>query len=254
MTTTYRERLTKLRNELKRQDLHGFIVPRADEHLGEYVPASAERLAWLTGFTGSAGLAVVLADKAAVFTDGRYVLQLANQTDGAAWERLHITEQPPEGWIAANVPHGARIGFDPWLVSEEGLARYTKAGIAMTPVATNPIDAVWPNRPSAPLGLATPHPLRFAGRAAEEKRQDIAAVLREAKQDTAVLSDPASVAWLFNIRGADVPFTPFALGFALVHTDGAAELFMDPAKLPEATRSWLGNGVSVAARDALPAA
>jgi Xaa-Pro aminopeptidase len=246
--------LTALRNELARRDLHGFVVPRADEHLGEYVPAAAERLAWLTGFTGSAGLAIVLAGKAAVFTDGRYVLQLASQTDGAAWERLHITEQPPETWLQANAPAGARIGFDPWLISEDGLARYTKAGIAMTPVESNPIDAVWTNRPPMPLAPAMPHPLHVAGRSAEEKRQDIAAVLREAKQDSAVLSDPASVAWLFNIRGGDVPFTPFALGFALAHADGRAELFMDPAKLPEATRTWLGNAVSVAGRDALPTA
>jgi Xaa-Pro aminopeptidase len=245
--------LAALRNELARRDLHGFIVPRADEHLGEYVPAAAERLAWLTGFTGSAGLAVVLADKAAVFTDGRYVLQLASQTDAAVWERLHITEQPPESWLAANAPAGARIGFDPWLISEEGLARYTKAGIAMTPVESNPIDAVWRDRPPAPRAHAVPHPLSLAGRSAADKRQDIAAVLREAKQDTAVLSDPASVAWLFNIRGGDVPFTPFALGFALAHADGGAELFMDPAKLPEATRTFLGNAVSIAARDALPA-
>jgi Xaa-Pro aminopeptidase len=245
--------LSALRSALSRRDLHGFIVPRADEHLGEYVPASGERLAWLTGFTGSAGLAVVLADKAAVFTDGRYVLQLANQTDPTLWERLHI-EQLPEAWIAANAPADARIGFDPWLMSEEGLARYTKAGLAMTPVETNPIDAVWKDRPSAPKGQAVPHPLNLAGHSSEEKRQDIAAVLREAKQDTAVLSDPASVAWLFNIRGNDVPFTPFALGFALAHADGGAELFMDPAKLPEATRAWLGNAVSVSSRDALPAA
>src|SRR5579862_2170873 len=119
------ERLGALRRELAERGLDGFIVPRADEHLGEYVPASAERLAWLTGFTGSAGLAVVLADKAAVFTDGRYVLQVASQTDGALWERLHITEQPPESWLRANVPEGARIGFDPWLISDDGLARYT---------------------------------------------------------------------------------------------------------------------------------
>jgi Xaa-Pro aminopeptidase len=246
--------LASLRNELARRDLHGFIVPRADEHLGEYVPASAERLAWLTGFTGSAGLAVVLADKAAVFTDGRYVLQLASQTDSAAWERLHITEQPPEAWLLANAPAGARIGFDPWLISEDGLARYTRTGIAMTPVETNPIDAVWTDRPPAPQAQATPHPVSLAGRSGEEKRQDIAAVLRDAKQDTAVLSDPASVAWLFNIRGGDVPFTPFALGFALAHADGGAELFMDLAKLPEATRTFLGNEVSIAPRDALPAA
>jgi Xaa-Pro aminopeptidase len=246
--------LAALRKELARRDLHGFIVPRADEHLGEYVPASAERLAWLTGFTGSAGLAVVLAGKAAVFTDGRYVLQLASQTDAASWERLHITEQPPETWLMANAPPGARIGFDPWLISEEGLARYTKAGLAMTPVETNPIDAVWKQRPPAPRAPATPQTFMYAGRSADEKRQDIASALREAKQDSAVLSDPASVAWLFNIRGGDVPFTPFALGFALAHANGEAELFMDPAKLPEATRTWLGNSVSVAGRDGLPAA
>jgi Xaa-Pro aminopeptidase len=246
--------LVALRNELSRLGLRGFIVPRADEHLGEYVPAAAERLAWLTGFTGSAGLAVVLADKAAVFTDGRYVLQLASQTDASQWERLHITEQPPEQWLAANVPAGAAIGFDPWLISEEGLARYTKAGLNMTKVDSNPIDAVWRDRPPAPQAPAMPHPMNVAGRSGEDKRQDIAAMLREAKQDAAVLSDPASVAWLFNIRGGDVPFTPFALGFALVHADGGAELFMDPGKLPEATRTFLGNAVSVSARDGLPAA
>src|SRR6478609_2519829 len=121
--------LEALRKELTRRGLAGFLVPRADEHLGEYVPASAERLAWLTGFTGSAGLAVVLADKAAVFTDGRYVLQLAEQTDARLWERRHITEQPPPGWLTANTPAGAKIGYDPLLISEEALARYTEAGL-----------------------------------------------------------------------------------------------------------------------------
>ena len=248
------ERLTALRNELASRSVQGFIIPRADEHLGEYVPASAERLAWLTGFTGSAGLAVVLTGKAAAFTDGRYVLQLADQTDGELWERLHITEQPPEAWIAANTSPGAAIGYDPWLISEEGLARYTKAGLTMVPVETNPIDAAWTDQPPAPRAAAVPHLLSIAGQSAADKQMDIAGLLRDAKQDAAVLTDPASVAWLFNIRGGDVPFTPFALGFALIHADGGAELFMDPAKLPPATRSWLGNDVSVSGRDALPAA
>jgi Xaa-Pro aminopeptidase len=244
-------RLAALRAELRDQGLGGFIVPRADEHLGEYVPASAERLAWLTGFTGSAGLAAVLADKAAVFTDGRYVLQLATQTDPALWEQLHITEDPPPAWLAANAPEGAKIGYDPFLISEEGLGRYTDAGLAMQPVTRNPIDAVWTSRPAPPLAPARPHPLEHAGRSATEKREQVAALLREAKQDAAVLSDPASIAWLLNIRGDDVPFTPFALGFALTHADGGTELFMDPAKLPDATREWLGNTVSVAGREAL---
>ena len=251
MTATSRDRLTKLRGELTRQGLDGFIVPRADEHLGEYVPAGAERLAWLTGFTGSAGIAVVLADKAAAFTDGRYVLQLAAQTDPDVWERRHVTEEPPSKWLAANAPAGAKIGYDPWLFAEEGLARYTEAGLIMKPVAQNPIDAVWTDRPPPPLAPAEPHQLAYAGRSAEEKRDQIAALLRDAKQDAAVISDPASIAWLLNIRGGDVPFTPFALGFAIIHADAGTELFMNPAKLPEATRGWLGNTVSVAAREAL---
>jgi Xaa-Pro aminopeptidase len=243
--------LPALRRELQRQGLDGFIVPRADEHLGEYVPASAERLAWLTGFTGSAGMAAVLADKAAVFTDGRYVLQLAAQTDPALWERRHITEDPPPAWLAANASQSAKIGYDPLLISEEGLARFIEAGLTMQPVTCNPIDAVWTDRPAPPLAPALPHSLAYAGRSATEKREQIAALLREAKQDAATISDPASIAWLLNIRGGDVPFTPFALGFALTHADGGTELFMDPAKLPDATREWLGNTVSVAGREAL---
>src|SRR5579875_1864945 len=137
-----RSRLAALRAELAAQNLDGFIVPRADEHLGEYVPAAAERLAWLTGFTGSAGLAIVLRDRAAVFTDGRYTLQLAEQTDPDLWERRHITEEPPHSWLAA-AASGARIGYDPWLISEEALGRY--AGVTLVPVARNPVDAIWPD-------------------------------------------------------------------------------------------------------------
>jgi Xaa-Pro aminopeptidase len=243
--------LPALRQELARQGLDGFIVPRADEHLGEYVPASAERLMWLTGFTGSAGLAVVLASTAAVFTDGRYVLQLAEQTDPDLWQRLHVTENPPPIWLAQHAQKTGRIGYDPMLISEEGLAHYTDAGLTMVAVDRNPVDAVWAARPAAPCAPAHPHPLRYAGRSSEEKRADVAKLLRDAKQDAAVLTDPASIAWLLNIRGGDVPFTPFALAFALVHADGATELFIDPGKLPAETRAWFGNGVSVADRDAL---
>lgn len=247
-------RLASLRAELARQGLHGFIVPRADEHLGEYVPPSAERLAWLTGFTGSAGLAAVLPDRAAVFTDGRYVLQLAEQTDPALWERKHITEAPPPGWLAAHAAPGGKIGYDPMLISEEGLGHYTAAGLTMQPVSRNPVDAVWTDRPPPPAVPAVMHELAYAGCGADEKQQAIAEALRKANQHAAVLSDPASVAWLLNIRGGDVPFTPFALGFALVHADSGVELFMDPAKLPEPTRAWLGNSVAVADPSALGSA
>lgn len=247
-------RLSALRAELPRQDVTGVIVPRADEHLGEYVPASAERLAWLTGFTGSAGAAAVLADAAAVFTDGRYVLQLAQQTDPAVWERCHVTEQPPHEWLAAHAPAGARIGYDPMLISEEALGRFTAAGLNMAPLAANPVDAVWRDRPAPPRAPAVPHPLRFAGRESAAKRAEIAEALRAARQDAAVITDPASVAWLLNIRGGDVPFTPFALGFAIVHADARTELFMDPAKLGAEVRAWLGNAVSVAEPAALASA
>jgi Xaa-Pro aminopeptidase len=244
-------RLAALRAELTQQGLGGFIVPRVDEHLGEYVPDSAERLAWITGFTGSAGLAAVLPDRAAAFTDGRYVLQLEQQTDAGLWERHHITEDPPPAWLAAHAAAGARIGYDPMLLSEEALGRYTDAGLMMVAVSRNPVDAVWTDRPAPPRAPALPHPLRYAGRDAREKREEIAALLRAAGQDAAILTDPASIAWLLNIRGGDVAFTPFALGFAILHADARAELFMDPAKLGDETRAWLGNAVAVAPPDAM---
>jgi Xaa-Pro aminopeptidase len=246
-------RLADLRAELARRELDGFIIPRADEHLGEYVPPGAERLGWLTGFTGSAGLAVVLAHRAALFVDGRYVLQAAAQTDAAVWEQRHITEQPPAAWIAEAAP-GGRIGYDPLLIAEESLQRFLDAGITMVATPTNPLDAVWTDRPAPPLDPARPHPISFAGRTSAQKRDEIAAILRAARQDAAVLTDPASIAWLLNIRGDDVPFTPFALGFALVRADASVALFMDPRKLPEETRTWLGNGVAVQSRAELPAA
>jgi len=243
-----------MRRAMVAQHLDGLIVPRADEHLGEYVPPGAERLAWLTGFTGSAGIAVVLADQAAVFTDGRYTLQLATQTDAALFEAGHIIEQPPPAWIKAHAVPGARIGYDPWLISQDGLDRYRDAGLDMVQAVPNPVDVVWTDRPPAPAGPAVPHPLAYAGRASSDKRADVAATLRADKQDVAVITDPASLAWLLNLRGSDVAYTPFALGFVLLRSDGSATLFMEPAKLSPGTLDWLGPDVTVAARSALPAA
>jgi Xaa-Pro aminopeptidase len=226
--------------------LDGFIVPRADEHLGEYVPESAERLAFISGFTGSAGLAIVLADRAAVFSDGRYTLQLEQQTDGEVWERLHIIETKPEDWLAQHAA-GLRIGYDPWLVSAEELARYAKS--ELVPVTGNLVDEVWAGRPAAPMAPAVPQAEVFTGEGSAAKRARLGAALAAAGQDAAVLSDPASLAWLFNIRGADVEFTPIALGYALLMADGTASLFMAEAKLPAETRAHLGNEVTVAGRD-----
>ncbi|HVE21174.1 MAG TPA: aminopeptidase P family protein [Acidocella sp.] len=251
MTLEHNHRLAALRASLTRHGLDGFLIPRADEHLGEYVPASAERLAYITGFTGSAGLAIVLADHAAVWSDGRYTLQLEEQTDGALWERLHLIEQKPEEWLKTQAA-GRRIGYDPMLISADGLARF--AGAEMVPVESNPLDEIWADRPAPPMGPAVPHPDSYAGEPSAAKRARLAAVLREAKEDAAILSDPASLAWLFNIRGTDVEFTPIALGYALLFADGTASLFMAGEKLPAETRTFLGAGVELAERGALPAA
>ena len=234
-------RLQLLRSRIVALGLDGFIVPRADEYLGEYVPPRAERLAWLTGFTGSAGLAVALVDEAALFTDGRYILQAGAQLDPAAFKVVHITEEPPPGWIAARAK---RIGYDPWLFSADGVARFSEAGLEMVPLADNPIDALWQDQPDAPYAPATPHPEEIAGRSASDKRRDAASILLKDRHDACVLTDPASVNWLLNIRGGDIPFTPIALGYAVLHADAQVDLYMDPRKLDAAALTWLGREVT----------
>ena len=247
------DRLAALRAELARAGVDGFLIPRADEYLGEYVPASGERLAWLTGFTGSAGLAVVLMDRAALFTDGRYTTQAAQQSDTSLWEQRHITEQPAADWLAEHAA-GRRIGYDPWLHAEAALTRLERPGLTFLPLAANPLDAAWADRPAPPMAEARPHPLRYAGVAAAEKRANAAEALRAAGEDAAVLADPHSLAWLLNIRGGDLDHTPLALGFALLRADASAEVYMDPAKVPAETRTHLGNDVVVRPRAELPAA
>jgi Xaa-Pro aminopeptidase len=248
MTADHNRRLTQLRKVLAREGLDGFIVPRADEHLGEYVPPNAERLAWLTGFTGSAGLAVVLQDKAAVFSDGRYTLQLERETDGTLWERRHIIEDKPEDWLRAEAA-GQKIGYDPWLISPEALKRFT--GVELLPVQRNPVDEIWSDRPAPPSAPAVPHGEAFSGEPAAAKRARLAAALREAGQDAAILTDPASLAWLFNIRGADLEFCPFALGYALLHANSTAEIFMAAEKVTPELREHLGGEVRISPRVAL---
>jgi Xaa-Pro aminopeptidase len=251
-------RLAALRAELKRRDLSGFVVPRADEHQGEYVPRRSQRLAWLTGFSGSAGLAIVLADRAAIFIDGRYTLAVRGQVDTAAFVPHQIPEQSPETWIADNLPKGGKLGFDPWLQTVDGHERFARAcqraGGEFVPVDSNPVDAVWPDRPPAPLAPVLPHPDEFAGESSEAKRARIAGVVKAKGADVALITAPDSIAWLLNVRGGDVPRTPFALGFALLHDDGHVDLFMDRRKLPDRTLAWLGNAVTLAPPDELGAA
>ncbi len=246
-------RLQALRAELSSQNLDGLLIPRADEHLGEYVAPAFERLAWLTGFTGSAGLAIVLAGVAAIFSDGRYQEQLAVQVDGALWERRHLLEDPPARWLTTHAKAGASIGYDPMLFSEEALAPFAQAGFPLRPLPTNPIDRLWTDRPAPPAAPLLAQPLTFAGLASAEKRASLAAELRAAGQAAAVLADPASIAWLLNVRGGDVPYTPVALGFALLHADASADLVMAADKLSPAIRAWLGDDVRYHERAALPA-
>ncbi|MFC7474344.1 aminopeptidase P family protein [Dankookia sp. GCM10030260] len=250
---TAADRLAALRAALRQAGVDGFLVPRADEHLGEYVPPSGERLSWLCGFTGSAGMAVVLDDNAALFTDGRYTTQAQQQLDPTLWELRHIIEQPAVDWLKQHA-RGRRIGYDPWLHPDAALKRLEPAGVTLVPLPTNPLDAVWADRPAPPMAAAIPHPLQYAGTTAAEKRAAAAQALREAGEDAAILADSHSLAWLFNIRGGDLPHTPLVLGFGLLRADASAELFLDPGKVPAETRAHLGNQVTVRPREALAAA
>jgi Xaa-Pro aminopeptidase len=252
------ERLAALRAELKRRGLDGFVVPRADEHQGEYVARHSQRLAWLTGFTGSAGLAIVLADKAAIFIDGRYTLAVRAQVDMRAFVPHQVPEQSPDSWIAENLAKGGKLGFDPWLQTVDGHERFAracaKAGGSFVPVESNPVDAVWRDRPAAPLAPVLPHPVEFAGETSEARRKRIAESVAAKGADVALLTQPDSIAWLLNVRGGDVPRTPFALGFALLHRDGHLDLYMDRRKIPDRTVAWMGNAVTLAPPDELGAA
>ncbi|WP_426958809.1 aminopeptidase P family protein [Muricoccus radiodurans] len=247
------ERLEALRAAIARAGVEGFIVPRADEFLGEYVPAGGERLAWLTGFTGSAGLAIVLPERAVVFTDGRYVTQVAQQTDPALWERRHLIDQPPAEWLKEHAA-GRRVGYDPWLHPQAMVDRLAASGAVLVPLAENPLDAVWTDRPPPPAAQAEPWPEAFAGRSAAEKRAAIAEELRKDGQAAAVLADAHSVAWLLNMRGGDLDHTPLALGFAILRDDASVQVFMDPAKAGPELRTALGNAVAFEPRSGLTAA
>lgn len=244
-TTAHTDRLKNLRAALRRAGLTGFIVPHADEHQSEYLPPSAERLAWLTGFTGSAGTAVVLADKAAIFVDGRYTTQVGHEVDAAAFEQQQLEDNPPSKWLAANLKKGDRLGYDPWLMTIAEVRRLTEtckgAETEFVAVAENPIDALWTDRPEPPLAQVTPHPATFAGEEAADKIARLQAGLIEKKADAAVLTQADSIAWLFNIRGGDISHNPVSLAFTILPTDGKPELFIDGRKLSNSVRDALSN-------------
>ncbi|MPT48770.1 MAG: aminopeptidase P family protein [Sphingobium sp.] len=258
------DRLAALREELRRRNLQGFIIPLTDEYMSEYVGDYAQRLHWITGFGGSAGSAAVMTHKtdgdtgpeakgAAIFVDGRYTLQVRDQVDDALYEYASLPADQPESWLAARVKAGDRIGYDPWLHTRDwaraATALLAAKGAELVAQSDNPIDAIWADQPVPGLSPAYPHPVTYAGKPHEEKLDDIAVWLKERGDDATIISALDSVAWVLNIRGADVDNTPVALSYAIAKADGTADLFIAPEKVTDDLRNHLGNRVSLRGRD-----
>lgn len=256
--SSYEDRLKALREELASRKLTGFVVPLTDEHMSEYVGAYAQRLAWLTGFQGSAGSAVVMPEEAAIFTDGRYTIQVREQVDGEHWEYVGVPGTSIAEWLCDHADNGARIGYDPWLHTRQWVQSAEKAlaekGAELVAVDTNPIDAIWPDKPMPSAAKLIVHDDSYAGKTSAEKRQDMADAMAEKDVDAAVLAALDSIAWTLNVRGADVDHTPVALAYAIVHKDATADLYVDPDKMSDEVARHLGNGVRVHERDAFKGA
>jgi Xaa-Pro aminopeptidase len=245
--SSYADRLAALREQLKAEKLDGFVVPLTDEHMSEYVGSYAQRLAWLTGFQGSAGSAVVLPEEAAIFVDGRYTLQVRQQVSATEWSYQTVPETSTTEWLKEHAPEKARIGYDPWLHTRDWVNKAKEAlasrGAELVPVARNPIDEIWKDRPEASKAHLIVQSDQYAGKSAAEKRTEIGDWLATKHADAAVLSALDSIAWAFNIRGQDVTHTPVALAYALVNADGTADLFVAGEKIGPDVRQHLGNGV-----------
>jgi Xaa-Pro aminopeptidase len=241
------KRLQALWAELKRRNLDGFLVPHADEYQSEYTPPSAQRLAWLTGFTGSAGLAIVHHHGSAIFVDGRYTLAVAEQVDQTLFQPYNSKSCPPQKWL--NKQPAAKLGYDPWLHTPNELTPLKdvceKVGGKLIPCDTNPIDVIWQAQPDEPLAPVIPHPLCYAGESSQAKCKQISQILTEEHVDAAVLTAPDSIAWLLNIRGADIPHAPLPLCFAIIHADGQVELFLDARKQGPGLLEHLGDTVII---------
>ncbi|MBB5711564.1 aminopeptidase P family protein [Sphingomonas xinjiangensis] len=252
--SSYADRLRALRDQLAQDGLDGFVVPLTDEHMSEYVGEYAQRLAWLTGFQGSAGSAVVLAEKAAIFTDGRYTIQVRQQVSASEWEYVGVPATSIAAWLEAHAPQGGRIGYDPWLHTRAWVEEVRKAlaerGAELVAVQRNPIDSVWGDRPLPSDALLSVQDDEAAGKSSAAKRAEIAEWLGERRADAVVLSALDSIAWAFNIRGGDVSHTPVALAYAIVHADGTGDLFVEANKVPDAVRQHLGNAIRIQDRAA----
>lgn len=256
--STHKDRLEALRAQLGNQRLNGFVVPLTDEHMSEYVGAYAQRLAWLTGFEGSAGSAAVLSDKAAIFVDGRYTLQVRDQVDGNLFSYQSVPDTTVAAWLAEQARAGDRIGYDPWLHTrgwvESTTSSLREKGAELVAIEENPIDRVWRDQPVRSAERLVPHPDELAGRSSADKRREVAEFLKAKGADAAVVAALDSIAWLFNVRGKDVSRTPVGLAFAIVRADASAELFVDPAKVDDALKTHLGPDVRIRPRSEFAAA
>ncbi|MBR9825905.1 MAG: aminopeptidase P family protein [Alphaproteobacteria bacterium] len=244
-----RDNLPKLRAELAKQGLDGFLVPHEDEYDNEYLPDCNERLLWISGFSGSAGAAIVMKDRAAVFVDGRYTAQVRQQADGDLFDYRDLVDEGLHGWIETDGQSGEKIGYDAKLHSPAALERLQvaaeRAGVELVSVETNPLDLAWTDRPAAPMAQVHPHPIEYSGEAHSSKRQRIGIAIERGAADAAVITAPPSIAWLFNIRGGDVSRSPLPLSAAILDKAGKATLFIAPEKLTDETRSHLGNEVAL---------
>ena len=249
----FKQRLISLRAEMEIRDISGFIIPLADEHQGEYVPKNAQRLAWITGFTGSAGFAVVLKNKAAIFVDGRYTLQVKEEVDEKYFDINSIDNDTFYAWISSSLSPDSTIGFDPWLHTADGIIRIKKAveksGGKLKSLRTNPIDEIWKNRPKPPLTPVKLMDKMHTGQTSLEKRNQISKVLKEEGIGACVLTAPDSISWLANIRGSDVPYTPFSLSFAIFHADKTLDLYNDQRKFSAKVLDQLGEGINLFPRE-----
>ena len=258
MTTPHPSRLQALRDELRSRALDGFLVPMADPYGSEYVPASAQRIGFLSGFTGSSGFIIVLTNEAAFFTDSRYTLQAATQIPAALFTLHDSATTDPVDWLKKRASQGLKIGFDPWLHRAKTIERFHAAladtGTTLVPQDNNPVDAIWPDRPPEPAAPIHPHPLIYAGQTSAEKRHALAAALKKQPLHAAVLTDSASIAWLLNVRGGDVPHTPLPLSFAILHDDASVAWFVDPRKITTDLPAHLGPAIAPHDPAAFPAA
>ncbi len=256
--STYEARLSALREQLKADALDGFVVPICDEHMSEYVGDYAQRLGWLTGFGGSAGNAVVLSQEAAIFTDGRYTIQVREQVDGKHWQYVGVPQTSIADWLAEHAPNGARIGYDAWVHTRDWVVAATKAlaskGASLVPVKANPIDKIWSDQPAPSDAQLMVLADQYTGETSAQKRAKVADWLTEQNLDSTVISALDSVAWTFNIRGKDVSRTPVALSFAMLHNDGTADFYVEPEKMNDAVAQHLGNAVRIHPRAAFAAA